>query len=115
MTINLSVATIIFIASSITVVGGAVKILLEAKRAIEKPIKDIETKIEHHERCLENDLEHLQKIDTLIEELGEAVNLLVSADAVMLDHMRTGNSTGEIDAQIKDLDEWLVSRKEYKV
>lgn len=115
MTINLSVATIIFVASSITIVGGAVKILFEAKKALTKPISEIESRLERHDKCLDRDHHHLQKIDDLIGELGEAVNLLVSADAVMLDHMKTGNCTGEIDAQIKELDKWLVRRKEYKV
>lgn len=115
MVINLSIATIVFVASSITIVGGAVKILLEAKKALAKPIDDIEKKIQHHDKYLDRDRQHLNKIDGLIEELGEAVNLLVAADIVILDHMKTGNATGEIDEQIKELDKWLVSRKEYKV
>lgn len=115
MTVDLGVATIIYIASSITIVGGAIKVLFEAKKALAKPIDDIEQKLQHHDKCLDRDRQHLDKIDDLIAELGEAVNLLVAADAVMLDHMKTGNATGEIDKQIKELDKWLVSRKDYKV
>lgn len=115
MTIDLSVATIIFIASSITIVGGAVKILFEAKKALTKPLTDFDEKLKHHDRCLENDLRHLEKLDGLVEELGDAINLIVSSDCVILDHLKEGNHTGEIDEKIKELDKWLVSRKEYKV
>lgn len=115
MTIDLSVATIVYIASSLTIVGSAIKILYEAKKAVEKPVKDMQTKLEDHDTRLEHDQEHLERIDGLIEELGEAVNLLVSADCVILDHLKDGNSTAAIDETIKEMDGWLVSRKKYKV
>jgi len=115
MTIDLSLATIIYIASSLTIVGSAIKILFEAKKAVEKPVKDIQDKIEDHDTQLAHDQEHLEKIDGLIEELGEAVNLLVSANCVILDHLKDGNSTEAIDETIKAMDGWLVSRKKYKV
>lgn len=115
MTISLSVATIVYVASCLTIVGGAIKILIEAKKAVEKPVKDVQEKVETHEEWLEKNQEHLDKIDSLIEELGEAVNLLVSADCVILDYLKDGQNEEEIDETIKAMDGWLVSRKKYKV
>lgn len=115
MEISLSVATIIYIASSITIVGSAIKILYEAKKSVEKPVKDVQAKVEDHDTRLERNQEHLEKIDGLIEELGEAVNLLVSADCVILDYLKDGQNEEEIDETIKAMDGWLVSRKKYKV
>lgn len=115
MTIELNIATIIYIASCIGILGAAVKILAEAKKALTKPIEDIRNKMEHYDDCLDRDKKHLEKIDIAIEELGDATNLLVSASRVTLAHMKDGNSTGDIDKQLKRIDEWLVERKDYKI
>lgn len=115
MTIELNVATIIYIASCVITIGGAVKVLFEAKKALQKPLDEINQKFEHYDECLDKDKKHLEKIDIVIEELGESVNLLVSANRTTLAHMKDGNHTGEIDAQVKRIDQWLETRKEYKV
>lgn len=115
MTIELNVATIIYIASSIGIVGGAVKILLEAKKALTKPLEEINKKMQRYDECLDKDKKHFDKIDIVIEELGDATNLLVSASRTTLAHMKDGNHTGDIDKQLKQIDEWLVDRKDYKV
>lgn len=112
--ITVSIANILYLAGGIVCIGGAIKILYEAKKALTRPLEEIDKKFDHYDDCLENDKEHLEKIDVLIEELGEAVNLLVSSQKVSLLHMESGNNTGEIKEEIKELDKWLVRRKEYK-
>ena len=115
MTVELNVATLIYVASCIGIVGAAVKILFEAKKTLTKPLMDITRKLEHFDECLDRDKKHLDKIDMVIEELGDATNILVSAQRVSLAHMKDGNSTGDIDKQLKRIDAWLVERKDYKV
>ena len=115
MTIELNVATIIYIASCVITIGGAAKVLLEAKKALQKPLDAMNEKFELYDDRLEKDKKHLEKIDIVIEELGESVNLLVSANRTTLAHLKDGNHTGEIDRQVKRIDEWLETRKEYKV
>ena len=115
MTIELNIVTIVYICSCIGIVGGAIKILVEAKKALQKPLDEVNRKLEHYDECLDKDKKHLDKIDILIEELGEAVNILVSANRTTLSHLKEGNHTGEIEAQVKQMDEWLVNRKDYRI
>lgn len=115
MTIELNIATIIYIATAVGTVGAAVKILSEARKALTKPLQEINDRLSLHDECLARDKKHLDKIDGVIEELGDATNLLVSASRVTLAHMKDGNSTGDIDKQLKLIDEWLVERKDYKI
>lgn len=115
MTIELNIATIVYIASVIGVLGAAVKILAEAKKALTKPLQEINDRLQLHDECLARDKRHLEKIDVAIEELGTATNLLVEASRTTLAHMKDGNHTGDIDKQLKQIDAWLVDRKDYKI
>ena len=115
MIIELNMVTVVAIASCIVAVGGAIKILIEFKRAMQAPFKEVNEKIDTIEAWLDNDKKHLDKIDGAIAELGEATNLLVAAFKVSLVHMKDGNNTGEISKQVEKLDEWLIGRKDYKI
>lgn len=115
MTVELSVVTIVYVATCIAAVGAAIKVLFEAKKALQKPFEDMQAKCEHYDECLERDKKHLEKIDTAIEELGQATNLLVSASRITLAHLKDGNNTGEIDKKVKEIDEWLIERKDYRI
>ena len=115
MEITISIANILYLATAISVTAAAVKILWEAKKALTKPLDDINEKFKNYEKRFSNDKQHLDKIDEAVEELGEAVNLMVSSHKVVLMHMKTGNNTGEIDKEIKAIDDWLVQRKDYAI
>lgn len=113
MTIELNVATIIYIATCIVTVGGAVKILLEARKALQKPIDEVNRKLEHYDRCLDKDKRHLDKLDTMVVENAKAINMMVDANLTMLRHMSDGNHTGELKEKITKLEDWLYKGKEY--
>ena len=115
MTIEVNMVTLVAIASCIVAVGGAIKMLVEFKKAMQKPFEEINSKIESIEKWLDNDKKHLDNIDKTIAELGDATNLLVAAFKVSLVHMKDGNNSGEIGKQVEKLDAWLIGRKEYKV
>lgn len=115
MTIELNVATIIYIASCVITVGGAVKILLEAKKALQKPLDEVNKKLEHYDHCLDKDKKHLDKLDMVVEENVKAINMLVDIDLTMLRHMSDGNHTGEVNEKIKKVEGWLFAGKEYKL
>ena len=55
MTIELNIATLIYIASSITVIGGALGVLAKAKNALVAPLNEINDKIAEHDQYLSND------------------------------------------------------------
>lgn len=104
----MTTATIIYIASCIGVIGAAVKVLWSAKQALIKPLDDIKTKLKEHEQYLENDRRRLEEIGKSIDELTEAINILIKSQQTVLDHLEDGNHSGEIKADKKRLNDWLV-------
>lgn len=109
---TVDVATVIYVASCIGVIGGAIKVLHSAKVALIKPLDDINKKLEEHEKYLENDKKRLEEISSSLDDLTEAINMLIKSHLTVLDHLEEGNHTGEIKAEKKDLNDWLVdSRK----
>lgn len=114
MTITLSMATIIYIASCVTVIGGAIKILAEAKKSLQKPLDELEEKVLNHDKFLSSDKAHLEKVDYALEDLTKSFNMLVRSNRVILDHLAEGNHTGEIQDTLKEIDDWLMEGKKYK-
>ena len=114
MTIQLSTATIVYIASCITILGGAIGTLIKAKAALLKPLVEINNKIEEYEKYLANDKAHLDTIDDVLTELTEANTLLIESVRVLLTHAESGNNSGEIREERKKLDDWLLQGKQYK-
>ena len=115
MTIELNLATLICVCSCIITVGGAIKVLAEAKTALQKPIAEINEKLQHYDECLDRDKLQLDKLNTAMDENAKSINMIVDIDLTMLRHMKNGNNTGEIDEKIKRIEGWLFSGKEYKV
>lgn len=115
MTIELNLTMIICVASCIVSVGGAIKALSEWKKALMHPLDETNSRVEHCEKCLDNDKRHLEKIDRAIEELGEATNLLVSSNIAMMSHTIYGNHTEDLKKEKKQMEEWLVERKDYRI
>ena len=113
--IELNVATLIYIASCIITVGGAVKILFEAKKALEKPLQEVYEKLEQYDKFFDNDNQRLDRLEQVVEENAKSINMLVDIDLTMLRHMSNGNNTGEINDKIKKVEGWLFAGKEYKL
>lgn len=109
MTVDL--ATIIYIASCIGVIGTAVKVLWSAKVALAKPLDDINRKLEEHETYLENDKKRLEEISKSLDDLTDAINILIKSHQTVLDHLEEGNHSGEIKAEKKNLNDWLVDSR----
>lgn len=114
MTIELNLATVIYICSCIGIVGGAIKILVEAKKALQKPLDEVNKKLNQYDDFLSRDKERLDKVDEVLAELTQSINMLVRSNRTMLYHMEDGNHTGEIKKELAKLDAWLLEGKEYK-
>ena len=114
MTIEINMVTIISFCTCIVTVGGAVKILLEAKKAFQKPLDAVNEKMIYYDQCLKNDKKRLDDIDNVLSDLTQSINMLVKSNRTMLYHMEEGNHTGEIKIELQELDEWLMEGKEYK-
>lgn len=114
MTIELNFALVIYIFSCIGIVGGAVKVLVDAKKALRKPLDEVNKKMKQHDDYLSRDKERLDKVDEVLAELTQSINMLVRSNRTMLYHMEDGNHTGEIKKEIDEIDAWLLKGKEYK-
>lgn len=112
--ITISLANLLYICTAISIVGGAIKILWEAKKSLQKPLDEIDAKFEHYDKCLKNDQEHFEQVDRVLENLTQSMNMLIKSHRTVLYHMQDGNHTGEITREIEELDDWLLQGKEYK-
>jgi len=111
MTIQLDLATVIYIASCISILGAAVKILYSAKKALLKPLDEINAKLEAHDRFLANDKSKLDKIDYVLADLTDSLNMLIKSHRTVLFHLEEGNHSGEIKKEIDELDNWLIESR----
>ena len=108
--IEVSIATILTVASWIVAVGAAIKVLVDAKKVFKKPFDDIEARLQHHDECLARDKQKLEKMDYTLQNVVESNKMLIKSNMVMLKHMEEGNHNGEIKAQEEKLNDWLVER-----
>lgn len=114
MTLEINMVTIISFCTCIVTVGGAVKILLEAKKAFQKPLDTVNEKMIYYDQCLKNDKKRLDDVEDVLSDLTQSINMLVKSNRTILYHMEEGNHTGEIRNELKELDDWLMEGKEYK-
>ena len=115
MTIELSWATIIYFCTCIITVGGALKVLNEATKALKKPLDEVNEKLAHYDKCLDRDKNHLDKVDYAIEDLTKSINMLIKSNRTILYHLEEGNHSGEIKQELKDLDDWLLDKRSVRM
>lgn len=111
MTIQLDMATVIYVASCIGILGAAVKVLYSAKQALVKPLDEINDKLKAHDEFLSNDKRRLEKIDYILEDFTESLNMLIKSHRTVLYHLQEGNHSGEIRKEIEELDNWLIDSR----
>lgn len=111
MTIQLDMATIIYIASCIGILGAAVKVLVQAKKSLLKPLDEINKKLADHDTFLSNDKVRLDKIDYVLEDMTDSLNMLIKSHRTVLYHLQDGNHSGEIKKEIEELDNWLIESR----
>ena len=114
MTIHLDLPTLVYLASAFTILVASVKILLSAKKALLKPLDEINKKLLDHDKRVKDNEVKLEKIDYVLADLTDAVNLLIEATKTSLEHQEGGNHTGEIKDAIEDIEKWLLSRNRYQ-
>jgi len=111
MTIQLDLATVIYVASCISVIAAAIKVLYSAKKALVKPLDDINDKLKAHDTFLANDKNRLEKVDYILEDMTRSINMLIKSHRTVLYHLEDGNHSGEIRKEIEELDNWLIESR----
>ena len=110
MVVTLSWASIVSVAGVIIAIGSAWKVIVEAKRALNKPYKDIEAKFKHYDNCLAKDKERLDVLEGSLRILGKDNEIELKALRDIINHLRTDNNTGEMKRVEDDIDEYLIKR-----
>lgn len=110
MVVTLSWASIVSVAGVIIAIGSAWKVIVEAKRALNKPHKDIEDKFNHYSKCLANDRERLDELELSLRILSKDNEIELKALRDIINHLRTDNNTGEMKRVEDDIDEYLITR-----
>ena len=117
MVVTLSWASISAVAGIIVVIGSAWKVIIEAKRALNKPYQDLLDKFKHYDECFARDKERLDNMEEIIRKLS-ANNEMLSKDNEIelialrdiINHLRTDNNTGEMQEIEDNIDEHLITR-----
>lgn len=111
MSIEVTWATLLYVASSIGVIWAAIKCIGEARRAVSKPIEENESRLNHIESCLDNDKKRMDNLEQQQAVMASDIKQLLSATVVMLSHMGDGNHTGEIKRKHAELEEYIIDGK----
>lgn len=117
MVVTLSWASISAVAGIIVVIGSAWKVIIEAKRVLNKPHQDLLDKFKHYDECFARDKERLDNMEEIIRKLS-ANNEMLSKDNEIelialrdiINHLRTDNNTGEMQEIEDNIDEHLITR-----
>ncbi len=110
MVVTLSWASVVSVAGVIVAIGSALKVIIEAKKALNKPYKDIESKFAHYDKCLVNDKERLKNLEASLGILSRDNEIELKALRDVVNHLRTHNNTGEMKRVEDDIDEYLITR-----
>lgn len=119
--IQLDISTVELIAGLVITIGGATAIIVKAvKRAfkpITEPMHKIEKEVERQAECLDRDKKRLDNLEEAltsmasdIDEIKETQVVMLGSIFVMLQHMATGNNTGEMTGELKKLTEFLAQK-----
>jgi len=119
--IQLDLSVVELVAGLIIAVGGATAIIVKVvKRAfapITEPMKKIEKEVERQAECLNNDKKRLDRLEEAltsmamdIDEIKETQVVILGSLFAMLQHMATGNATGEMNGELKKLTEFLAQK-----
>ena len=110
MVVTLSWASVVSVAGVIVAIGSAWKVILEAKKAWNKPYKDIESNVNHYDKCLINDNERLKNLELSFGMLSRDNEIELKALSDVVNHLSTHNNTGEMKRVEDDIDDYLRTR-----
>ena len=112
--------SLLVIQSLVAVCGGfscvcvAIGWLIKIVKGVKKPADDVNAKLKRdYDRInqLETDMDDIRKI---LNYLIESQNLQIENDQVLLEHMRTNNSTGKMAAREEAIRTFLKSHQSYR-
>ena len=117
MVVTLSWASVSAVAGVIVVIGSAWKVIIEARRALNKPYQDLLDKFEHYDKCFTNDKARLDDMEEIIKKLSDNNEILSKDNEIelmalrdIINQLRTDNNTGAMQEIEDNIDEHLITR-----
>ena len=95
MEITFNLTQIVAICTALTAIIGAWKI-------VSKPSKDRKEQDEKIMKMLDNDKQHLAKLDSAMDDIKEHLTFQSDMTYAMLKHMATNNATGEMQRALDE-------------
>lgn len=111
MTITLSWATLIVLASGITAIGAAWKTIREAQKALNRPKEELSDKLKHYDECLARDRQRLDEIEANFELEKKDNEVVLKTLKEIIKHLRTNNNTDAMRNVEENIDNYLIERK----
>lgn len=118
--ITINIPTIIAFCGLVVAIGGAVTYIGKLVKPLKKPYEDIQNDIEDIElrsaACAKRFTKDERRIDEhekILKELSNDNKFLLESVALLLQHAETGNSTGAISKGRKDLESYLIERRNF--
>ena len=110
MVVTLSWASIVSVAGVIVAIGSAWKVIIEAKKSLNKPYVEVMEKFDHYDKCLAKDKERIDTLEAALRIVGKDNEIELKALRDIINHLRTDNNTGEMKKIEDDIDTYLISR-----
>lgn len=89
---------------SLTAAGSALTRLFSPYRRLVERLEELETKLKEHDRLFKRDLDRFERND-------ERDAVMMDSIFALLEHARTDNSTGLMEAASKKMQAYLINRK----
>ena len=84
--------------------------VIKVVKLVKKPSDDIRDKFKRVDELLNSDNKRLKDLEEAIGELLKVQPMILRSEYVILQHMRTNNSTGEIAKQEEAINDYLFNR-----
>lgn len=99
------------IAAFVVFIGGLYLGVKQLKKELKEAITDmLKDQFESADKKFDNDNRRINDLEDQMKFMYKAISLLLQDDLVILEHLRTNNSTGKMAEQEKLVQEFLIKR-----
>lgn len=104
--LHIMLNTFLTICAGITCVAGGMSVIIK----LLNPFRDLQKKVEEHERIIRRETEQFEELDVTIKETDEYNKAICKALLVLLNHEITGNGIDKLKEQRDELEQFLINK-----
>ena len=106
-----TIAVILLMLGAYSTVMNAIKAHREEKKLRDSPITKLTERVDRHDTLLEKDKDRLDALEHSVGTLQTEGTLTLKSVKALLSHGVNGNSVDKMQDCIKEIDDYLISRK----